>query len=99
MPLFEVTEHDVSSVKQTNFDSEKVLQNLVERNLETIFNCRFVASEFSTGANHAGRIDTLALSEGDYSAVSKAGGMKGCRAMELRIAEMTLQPCLRTVEM
>jgi len=63
MPLFEVAEHNVSSVKQTNFDSEKVLQNLVERNLETIFNCRFVATEFSTGANHAGRIDTLALSE------------------------------------
>src|SRR6266571_9082622 len=28
-----------------------------------VFNCRFVASEFSTGAQHAGRIDTLALSE------------------------------------
>lgn len=28
-----------------------------------IFNCRFVASEFSTGQQHAGRIDTLALSE------------------------------------
>jgi predicted transport protein len=63
MPLFEIAGQDVNSVKQTNFDSEKVLQNLVERNLETIFNCRFVASEFSTGANHAGRIDTLALSE------------------------------------
>ncbi len=29
----------------------------------TLFACRFVASEFSTGAIHAGRIDTLALSE------------------------------------
>ena len=28
-----------------------------------VFNCRFVASEFSTGAVHAGRIDTLAISE------------------------------------
>lgn len=63
MPLFEIAGQIVSPVKQTNFDSERVLQNLVESNLDTIFSCRFVASEFSTGANHAGRIDTLALSE------------------------------------
>lgn len=28
-----------------------------------MFNCRFIASEFSTGSEHAGRIDTPALSE------------------------------------
>ena len=39
------------------------MQRLIEGNLQTIFNCRFVASEFPTGAQHAGRIDTLALSE------------------------------------
>jgi predicted transport protein len=38
---------------------------LIEGNLEAVFNCRFVASEFSTGAQHAGRIDSLALSEED----------------------------------
>lgn len=32
-------------------------------NLAAVFNCRFVAPEFSTGALHAGRIDRLALSE------------------------------------
>nr|WP_305793224.1 DUF5655 domain-containing protein [Sedimenticola hydrogenitrophicus] len=42
---------------------EKELQGLVERNLGVVFNCRFVASEFSTGLLHSGRIDTLALSE------------------------------------
>lgn len=36
---------------------------MIEKNLATVFNCRFVASEFSTGALHAGRIDSLALSE------------------------------------
>lgn len=40
-----------------------MLQHLVEQNLETVFNCRFVASEFVTGVLHGGRIDTLALSE------------------------------------
>ena len=39
------------------------MQSLIEKNLGPIFNCRFVATEFSTGALHAGRIDSLALSE------------------------------------
>jgi predicted transport protein len=50
-------------VQKTNFPLEKDLQTLIENNLITVFNCRFIASEFSTGAIHAGRIDTLALSE------------------------------------
>ena len=65
MPLFTVHDDTLRSVEQTNFAKEKQLQRLVEDNLRPIFNCCFVASEFSTGANHAGRIDTLALSEDD----------------------------------
>ena len=52
-------------MEQSNFSAEKALQGLIERNLQTVFNCRLVASEFPTGAQHAGRIDTLALSEDD----------------------------------
>lgn len=52
-------------VEQKNFTREKELQKLIEDNLQAVFNCRFVASEFSTGAQHAGRIDSLALSEED----------------------------------
>lgn len=63
MPLFEISGKQLSSVEQTNFYTEKELQSLIERNLETVFNCRFVASEFPTGSVHSGRIDTLALSE------------------------------------
>ncbi len=63
MPLFEIAESRLESVEQTNFSIEKELQTLIEKNLETVFNCRFIASEFSTGALHAGRIDSLALSE------------------------------------
>jgi predicted transport protein len=55
----------MSAVEQKNFSSEKELQSLIEKNLKTVFNCRFVASEYSTGAQHAGRIDSLALSEED----------------------------------
>lgn len=63
MPLFQISKTGLSKVGQSKFSSEKELHTLIERNLETVFNCRVVATEFSTGAQHAGRIDTLALSE------------------------------------
>lgn len=63
MPLFQVSSEKLAHIEQTNFAAEKMLQKLVEANLQTVFASTFVASEFSTGAVHAGRIDTLALSE------------------------------------
>src|ERR1700730_9212524 len=63
MPIFQISNQKLLPVEQTNFVTEKELQSLVEANLGPVFNCKFVASEFSTGAQHAGRIDTLALSE------------------------------------
>ncbi len=63
MAIFEIKEKKVRRIKPTEFKLEKDLQNLVEKNLETFFNCRFVATEFSTGSIHSGRIDTLAISE------------------------------------
>ena len=65
MPIFEILKNKLLPVEQKNFSLEKELQALIEGNLEAVFNCRFVASEFSTGAQHAGRIDSLALSEED----------------------------------
>ncbi len=65
MPLFDIAGNSLLPVEQKNFDLEKELQKLIEDNLQAVFNCRFVASEFSTGAQHAGRIDTLTLSEED----------------------------------
>jgi len=65
MPIFDMSGQKLSAVEQKNFALEKDLQSLIEKNLETVFNCRFVASEYSTGAQHAGRIDSLALSEED----------------------------------
>ncbi len=65
MPIFEISKNKLLPVEQKNFTLEKELQTLVENNLVAVFNCRLVASEFSTGAQHAGRIDSLALSEED----------------------------------
>lgn len=63
MAIFEIKENKVKKVKLTDFKVEKDLQRLIEQNLETIFNCKLIASEFSTGSIHSGRIDTLAISE------------------------------------
>lgn len=63
MPLFREEAGRLSLVSQVEFALERDLQRLIENNLEEVFGCRFVASEFSTGAVHAGRIDSLALSE------------------------------------
>src|SRR5690242_7032744 len=65
MPMFRITGDKVVRIQQANFPAEKALQRLVESNLDAVFGCRFVASEFSTGNQHAGRIDTLARSEDD----------------------------------
>lgn len=45
---------------------EKELQLLVEKHMETLLAVRFLASEFSTGTKHAGRIDSLGLDENNY---------------------------------
>jgi predicted transport protein len=63
LPIFQEHNHKLSVVPRTEFASERELQRLVESNLEEVFGCRFVATEFHTGSVHSGRIDTLALSE------------------------------------
>jgi len=63
MAMFEIKDNKVNRIKPTEFKVEKDLQKLIELNLKTFFNCRFISSEFSTGNLHSGRIDTLAISE------------------------------------
>jgi predicted transport protein len=42
---------------------EKSLQALIENHMEVFFGITFLASEYSTGKNHGGRIDSLGLDE------------------------------------
>jgi len=65
MPLFSRNSGTLSLIRHADFGNEKELQNLIEQNIEHVFSCRFIASEFSTGPVHGGRIDTLAISEDD----------------------------------
>ncbi len=42
---------------------ERTLQTVIERNMQTLFGVHFLASEYSTGTKHGGRIDSLGLDE------------------------------------
>ena len=42
---------------------EKSLQTLIENHLDAFLGIRFLASEYSTGKTHGGRIDTLGIDE------------------------------------
>lgn len=64
--LFRTTLDNVTELKGTSVQLEKSLQTLIEKNLETFLGVRFLASEYSTGKTHAGRIDTLGLDENNY---------------------------------
>ncbi len=63
MPVFKRTEAKAVQLAPVAFKSEKELQQFIEGNLEVLLGIRFVASEFSTGEKHGGRIDTLGLDE------------------------------------
>jgi predicted transport protein len=63
MPIFKIENKKVKQIKALQFKNERELQNLIEDNLEEIFGIKFIASEFSTGEKHGGRIDTLGLDE------------------------------------
>ena len=68
MGIFEIEKGKAKRVRLSEFKLEKDLQRLIEENMETIFNCRLIATEFSTGNIHSGRIDSLAISE-DFNPV------------------------------
>ena len=61
--LFRIDGPGVTELKGEAHDLEKPLQTLIESNLDTLMGVRFLASEYSTGKTHAGRIDTLGLDE------------------------------------
>jgi RecB family endonuclease NucS len=44
-------------------DLEKSLQNFIESNMVELLGVRFLATEYSTGKTHGGRIDSLGIDE------------------------------------
>ncbi|MDD4331297.1 MAG: DUF5655 domain-containing protein [Methanosarcinaceae archaeon] len=61
--IFKINGEMTKELKRTSVALEKSLQNYIEKNLETLLGIRFLASEYSTGKTHKGRIDTLGIDE------------------------------------
>ena len=63
LKLFKLNKNKVEELKAVSFTLEKSLQTLIESNLEEIFGIKFLDTEYSTGKEHGGRIDTLGIDE------------------------------------
>lgn len=61
--LFRYSENGVSELLGKSVAIEKKLQTLIESQMESFLGVRFLASEYSTGAKHRGRVDSLGLDE------------------------------------
>ena len=61
--IFKVKDGIVQEMGGTSVALEKSLQTLMQINLESLLGVRFLASEYTTGKTHKGRIDTLGLDE------------------------------------
>lgn len=63
LKLFRITDGSAAELPSSSMALEKHLQTLIEKNMETLFGVRFLASEYSTGARHGGRLDSLGIDE------------------------------------
>ena len=61
--LFEIKNGNTRELQGGGESLEKSLQNLFEANLLTLLGVHFLATEYSTGRTHRGRIDTLGIDE------------------------------------
>ncbi len=61
--LFQLKAGKAAELQGDASDLEKPLQSLIEANLEVLLGIRFLATEYSTGRTHSGRIDSLGLDE------------------------------------
>jgi|TARA_Y100000294_G_scaffold135383_1_gene128092 predicted transport protein len=61
--LFRITDGKTVELDGGSFKLEKELQTMVEQHMEPFLGVRFLASEYSTGKTHRGRIDSLGLDE------------------------------------
>jgi predicted transport protein len=61
--VFQIGSGEARELAAQSPQVEKSLQTLFEKNLDALLGVRFLASEYSTGPVHGGRIDTLGIDE------------------------------------
>ncbi|MFF0201973.1 DUF5655 domain-containing protein [Streptomyces sp. NPDC005017] len=69
LKLFHTTKGGVTEVMPRLAEEEADVQDLIEAHMETMLGVRFLASEYSTGPVHGGRIDSLGIDENNAPAV------------------------------
>ncbi|WP_158888678.1 DUF5655 domain-containing protein [Amycolatopsis anabasis] len=63
LKLFRIDRGKARELSGSSVALERQLQRIIESNLETLFGVRFLATEYSTGTKHRGRIDSLGIDE------------------------------------
>ncbi|MEU6182445.1 hypothetical protein ABZ830_32640 [Streptomyces coeruleorubidus] len=63
LKLFHTAKDGVTEVMPRLAEEEADVQDLIEAHMETMLGVRFLASEYSTGPVHGGRIDSLGIDE------------------------------------
>ena len=67
--LFRISPSKVQELQGKSATVEKSLQSQIEGHMEEFLGIRFLASEYTTGRTHSGRIDTLGIDENDSPVV------------------------------
>lgn len=63
LKLFRIVNSKAEELKGSAMELERQLQHLIEANMDTFFGVKFLASEYSTGRKHKGRIDSIGIDE------------------------------------
>lgn len=66
MSTYKINNEQLTLIKEMPFKLEKEIQNIVERNLQTLLGLDFIKTEFSIGSF---RIDSLAFDSEDRKSV------------------------------
>ena len=61
--LFQITSKKVTELQGTSTAVERSLQKLIESQMDSFLGVKLLASEYSTGIKHKGRIDSLGIDE------------------------------------
>lgn len=63
LKLFRITDGVATELQGASVALERSLQKLIEANIDTLFGVRLLATEYSTGTRHGGRMDSLGIDE------------------------------------
>lgn len=63
LKLFRIVGGVATELTGSSVALERSLQEVIERNMDTLFGVRLLASEYSTGPKHGGRLDSLGIDE------------------------------------